>query len=112
MHTDQKDSLQAPLSDTNQTILLVLNIIPELEEDLVDYLLSLDRLSGFTSYATHGHGEQEMTITEEVLGRRKRMQFEIIIDVNDANTLLDGLQENVGTGIHYWQLPLVTSGRI
>ena len=39
-------------------VLLVLNITPELEEELVDYLLSCEKVGGFTSYPVHGHGEQ------------------------------------------------------
>ena len=36
--------------------LLVLNIPPELEEDLVDYLLSRPSVTGFTSFRVYGHG--------------------------------------------------------
>ena len=36
--------------------MLVLNIRPELEEDLVDFLLAREGVAGFTSYHGRGHG--------------------------------------------------------
>lgn len=39
--------------------LLVLNITPELEEELVDYLLSREEVGGFTSYPVHGHEKKK-----------------------------------------------------
>ncbi|WP_461518626.1 DUF3240 family protein [Porticoccus sp.] len=93
------------------TTLLVLNITPELEEDLVDYLLSSTEVSGFTSYPVHGHGEQHnLSIAEQVSGRRKRIQFEILLPEEYSAEVLAGLAEQVGKGIHYWQLPVLRSG--
>ncbi len=95
------------------TTLLVLNITPELEEDLVDYLLSSAEVSGFTSYPVHGHGEQHnLSIAEQVSGRRKRLQFEILLAEEQAKNLIAGLTDQVGRGIHYWQLPVIASGRV
>ncbi|WP_461516350.1 DUF3240 family protein [Porticoccus sp.] len=95
------------------TTLLVLNITPELEEDLVDYLLSSADVSGFTSYPVHGHGEQHnLSIAEQVSGRRKRLQFEILLAEEQAKNLIAGLTDQVGRGIHYWQLPVIASGRV
>ena len=37
--------------------ILMLNVAPELEEDLVDYLLSIEQIVGFTSYTVYGHGQ-------------------------------------------------------
>lgn len=93
--------------------LLALNIIPELEEELVDYLLSLEEVSGFTSYPVHGHGEQgRLSIAEQVAGRRKRMQFEILLPEEHVDAVIAGLTGEVGKGIHYWQLPVARSGRL
>ena len=83
--------------------LLVLNITPELEEELVDYLLSREEVGGFTSYPVHGHGAQgRLSIAEQVSGRRKRVQFEILLPE----------PQEVGKGIHYWQLSVIRSGHL
>ena len=87
--------------------LLVLNIPPALEDDMVDYLLELEEIKGFTSFVAQGHGGGErLTVTEQVSGRRKRVQFEIIIDADLADKVIAGLSACVGKDIAYWQLPV------
>ena len=88
--------------------LLTLNLPPTLEEDLVDYLLALDIHSGFTSYQAMGHGEHtNLTIAEQVSGRRKRVQFEILLDdETEAQKIIAGLASEVGRDIRYWQIPV------
>jgi len=79
----------------------------------VDYLLSLEEVGGFTSYPVHGHGEQgRLSIAEQVSGRRKRVQFEILLPEQQVDNLIAGLAEEVGKGIHYWQLPVMRSGHL
>ena len=94
--------------------LLVLNIRPELEEDLVDYLLARDGVAGFTSYHARGHGEvnEEMSLAEQVSGRRQRLQFEILMDDVDVQKLVDGLADEVGRDIVYWQQMVSNNGRV
>lgn len=93
--------------------LLILNIPPELEDEMVDYLLSLKDAGGFTSYPVRGHGEhQYLSIAEQVSGRRKRVQFELILPEAATSTVLGGLKEQVGTDIFYWQQPVAASGRL
>lgn len=88
-------------------ILLVLNIPPALEDDMVDYLLEMEEVRGFTSFAAQGHGGgEQLTVTEQVSGRRKRVQFEIIIDEEIADRVIAGLSTRVGKDIAYWQLPV------
>lgn len=93
--------------------LLVLNIAPELEDQLVDYLLSIPNLDGFTSYPARGHGEhRQMSVAEQVTGRRKRVQFELILAPAQSDAVLGGLREQVGTDIYFWSHPISTSGHI
>ncbi|MAM71749.1 MAG: hypothetical protein CMP91_11475 [Gammaproteobacteria bacterium] len=93
--------------------LLVLNINPELEEELVDYLLAQPKVSGFTSYHVHGHGAfPDMSLAEQVTGRRKRIQLEVMLDKVDVSTTLGGLKTKVGTDIVYWEQAISNSGRI
>lgn len=93
--------------------LLVLNIPPELEDQLVDYLLTIPGLSGFTSYPCRGHGENRcMSVAEQVTGRRKRIQFEMILSVELIASVLKNLRHQVGTDIYFWQQPISASGHI
>ena len=94
--------------------LLVLNIRPELEEDLVDYLLAREGVAGFTSYHARGHGivNEEMSLAEQVSGRRNRLQFEILMDEADVQSLVDGLAEEVGRDIVFWQQMVSNAGRV
>ena len=91
--------------------LLVFNTNPELEEDLVDFLLSLSCVSGFTSYPVRGHGHHHnLTLAEQVSGRRKRLQVEVILQEEDIEHVLAGMAENVGRDINWWRFPVVASG--
>ena len=93
--------------------LLILNTRPELEEDLVDYLLSLSCVSGFTSYPVRGHGHhQNLSVAEQVSGRRKRLQVELMIEEDAVPTVLSGLVENVGRDINWSRMPVMDSGML
>ena len=93
-------------------VLLALNIKPELEEDMVDYLLAREGVGGFTSYHARGHGDHlNMSLSEQVSGRRKRLQFEILMDDSQVSGLLEGLTENVGTDILYWTQSISEIGK-
>lgn len=93
--------------------LLVLNTLPELEEDLVDYLLSQDCVHGFTSYPVRGHGHHaDLSVAEQVSGRRKRLQVEMLLDENEVDCVLEGLAENVGRDIAWWTTPVGASGHL
>jgi nitrogen regulatory protein PII len=94
-------------------VLLVLNINPELEEDMVDYLLGLVDVEGFTSCPVRGHGKHgNMSLSEQVSGRRKRLQMELLIGQEAAETVLDGIRASVGRDIVWWIQPVINSGRI
>lgn len=93
--------------------MLVLNISPALEEDLIDYLLSLKAVKGFTSYEARGHGSDlELSIAEQVSGRQKRLQFELLIDAGEIKNLLAGLSTEVGKDIAYWEQVIDNIGHI
>lgn len=87
--------------------MLVLNASPALEEDLVDYLLEHPGIEGFTSFAGYGHGSNsDMSVTEQVTGRRKRVQFQIIMDAGDVEQVTSGLGNRIGRDIVFWQVPV------
>ena len=91
---------------------LVLNVPPELEEGMVDYLLNHEQ-KGFTSYPVRGHGEHKnLSIAEQVTGRRKRVQFELIVEENLVQVLLGGLGNEVGRDVFWWLQPVLASGHV
>ncbi|HAJ76735.1 MAG TPA: DUF3240 domain-containing protein [Gammaproteobacteria bacterium] len=93
--------------------MLVLNLMPELEEDMVDFLLANPHVGGFTSYRTRGHGEHaNMSLAEQVSGRRRRLQFEVILEEAAISELVGGLAEGVGKDILYWQQAISNLGKV
>lgn len=93
-------------------VLLIINLPPALEEDLVDYLLSIDSVEGFTSYAVQGHGDhRNLSVAEQVSGRRSRVQFEMVIDQNDFEPITSSLGKAVGKDLLYWLMPVLDIGR-
>lgn len=97
-----------------QQCLLRLNIPPDLEEDVVDLLLTTDDIPGFQSYPIRGHGRVgAMTIAEQVEGRRNRVQFEVVLDDERLESVLQKLKEALPVpDIIYWVLPISASGRL
>ena len=92
---------------------LILTVPPSLEDELVDYLLSLESVSGFTSYPVRGHGEnRQLSIAEQVTGRQKRIQFELILATEDVPRVLGGLKQHVGGDIFFWYQDINGSGRL
>jgi hypothetical protein len=92
--------------------MLILMTSPALEEDMVDFLLDHPHVEGFTSLAAYGHGHTAaMSVTEQVAGRRKRVQFQIIMDVGAADSLTQELTGRVGQDVVFWQVPVSGLGR-
>ena len=93
--------------------MLVLNIPPELEDDLIDYLLSLGPVTGFTSYDTRGHGNDvRLSVAEQVSGRRRRLQFELLIEEEAIPNLIENLSTAVGKDITYWEQLISNVGQV
>lgn len=94
--------------------LLRLNIPPDLEEDVVDLLLTTDDVPGFQSCPIRGHGRVgAMTIAEQVEGRRNRVQFEVVLDSERLGPVLQKLKKALPVpDIIYWVLPILASGRL
>mgnify|MGYP005985545305 CR=1 FL=1 len=86
---------------------------PEREDDRFDYLLSIEQIVGFTSYTVYGHGQhQGLSVAEQVSGRRKRSQYELIVKKSIIPLIISGLAEAVGRDIIYWQQPVSNFGRL
>lgn len=99
--------------DAQALCMLVLNAAPALEEELIDYLLLLEEVEGFTSYAVYGHGQHGgLTTAEQVTGKRKRIQYELLVATQNVPVILAGLAEAVGRDIVYWQQAVSNFGRV
>jgi len=81
---------------------------------VVDLLLASGEIPGFQSYPTRGHGQVgAMTIAEQVEGRRNRVQFEVVLESEQLEALLNKLKVALPVpDIIYWVLPVSESGRL
>lgn len=97
----------------NKQYLVFINIPPALEGLMVDNLLMLEFERGFCGFPiyAHHHENKGLSITEQVTGRQKRIQFQIYVDGMNLALLLANLRENFsGTKIQYWVTPVFDSG--
>jgi len=95
--------------------LLAIVVSPKLEEEMVDWLLEKEDLSGFSSMSidSHGSGTEEMNIAEQVTGRQRKIMFHVYGREDTMPALMDELQIRFKkTGIHYWLMPLLGSGHL
>jgi hypothetical protein len=103
------------MDETNASIVAVtVNVLPALEERVVDWLLSRDA-PGFTSYAAHGHGatSAELSIAEQVSGRQRRVEFRIEVAAAALEAFLDALAADfAGTDLYFLVSPLLRSGHL
>jgi len=104
------------VSESNHTEALVtLNVPPELEEPIVDWLLAREDSTGFTSVTVYGHSTRhdDLSPTEQVSGRQRRQQFQIQIQADSVAAFIDSIRESFGAaGIHFWVLPLILGGHL
>ena len=95
--------------------LVTLNVPPSLEEAVVDSLLLLEEELGFSSFTVnaHHHENKGLSLAEQVTGRQKRLRFQMYVDQNDLNVLVEQLKQDFsGSGIQYWVMPVVINGVI
>ncbi len=87
---------------------------PELEDDLVDFLLEAASDLGFTSLPAFGHGTHAaMSIAEQVRGKRRRVLFQVVGDGAALDALVRQLGETLpGADVHYWIEPVRRAGRL
>ena len=95
--------------------LLTLVASPSLEETLIDWLLTQENISGFSSVEIYGHGARStgLSIYEQVTGRQKRIQFQIHTEINIASNMVEALKLKFPhTGLHYMLTPVISAGQI
>ena len=88
---------------------------PAIEEKLLDLLLMQPDSTVFTSTPTAAHGldHQHLGQMEQVLGRARATEVQVIIDEAEKDALLETLrQQFAGAGLRYWLTPVVEAGEI
>lgn len=94
-----------------------LNLIcpPAVEEKLLDALLESEDSEVFTSVQVHSHGAPHgrLSAQEQVMGRSRATQIQILLSEQGLAQLLERVQrEFTGTGIRYWASPVALEGEI
>ena len=101
-------------SVNSPSVIVTLNIVPALEERVVDWLLSRDD-GGFTSRSAHGHSSRHdlLTAAEQVSGRQRRVQFQVQIEGTRYEAFVGELRDQFsGTDLHYWVVPVLAAGQL
>ncbi len=96
------------------TVLLTLVVAPEQAEAMIDWLLDHPAVQGFSSQDGSGHGSdpQRLNVEEQVVGRRPRVFFTLLLRAASAQDLLVQLRSDfAGREVHYWLTPVLDSGR-
>ena len=86
---------------------------PTVEEKLLDVLLANAGSDVFTSTPTHSHGSGQgrLSATEQVMGRSRAMQINVLLTTDALGQLRELLQRDfAGTGVRYWATPLAFEG--
>lgn len=100
---------------TNPDSCLTIVFPQELEENLIDLLLSHpDLASGFTTLQVEGHGSGATyrNVFERVRGRTRHVQMQIVLARNDAERLLQHMKTALpNREIAYWISPVLEFGR-
>ena len=86
---------------------------PAIEEKLLDTLLATAGNEVFTSTPTFSHGTApgRWSTTEQVMGRSRAMQVNVLLTNDELGQLRQLLQRDfAGTGVRYWATPLAFDG--
>lgn len=80
-----------------QRVLALVTVSPNLEELVIDVLLTHESTSAFTSVAAHGHGgtHTSLSLAEQVAGRKKQVQFQIELMEDEAIALISKLEDAI-----------------
>ena len=99
-------------TSATEDVLVVLNILPALEERIVDFLLAR-RGAGFTSFPVSGHSTRHegLSAAEQVTGQQRRQQFSVQMPADSVDGFLAELRGSLGAAdVRFWVLPVLRSG--
>lgn len=98
-----------PTQNETKNQLLVLIVPVDIKDDLVDTLISLDYISGFSFTEIGGYSKthSQYDISEQVQGYRKLQRFEVIHSANYEQFILDSLTKVCKKAhVRYWISPI------
>ena len=104
-----------PTAPAAEPVMLLIVAPPSLEESLVDWLMQNLPESGFTTLEADGHGSdpRHMSAAERVAGRRRNVQFQVLIDRSKAERVVDMLRASFGSaGLVWCLLPTLGFGHL
>ena len=85
------------------------------KDDLIDLLMGLEQVSGFTLSEVSGfsHEHAQYDIAEQVAGYRQLYRIDVLHNPEQLNVLLQALK-GLGTanGIRYWVTPVLEAGKL
>ncbi len=87
----------------------------EVEEKLLDTLLTAVEGEVFTSTPTFSHGTAQgrLSNVEKVMGRSRSVQVQIVTTDNALASLIELLEQRFkGTGLRYWASALSLEGEV
>lgn len=100
----------------NDPCIVYIVIAPAIEDIVVDWLLGNVPQRGFTCVPAFGHGEdqEQMSTTEKIVGRVRRVQIEILCPNRpDADDLLARLGAAFPAVVmQYWIQAVIAHGRL
>ena len=97
----------------NKSELLILIAPNEIKDDIVDQLIGLSQLSGFSLSEINGYSREHshFDIREQVEGYRKFHRFEIFLGSDETAAVLMSLKSVCASAaVRYWVLPVLTAG--
>lgn len=101
------------MQHSQSQVMVVLSVRPALEEPIVDWLLAWNGGCDFSrlEVAEHSASHEHLNAAERVLGRQKRLQFELRLPAQELDALLASARSRFGgADVHYWILPLLGEG--
>lgn len=87
----------------------------EVEEELLDTLLTIVEGEVFTNSPTFSHGTAQgrLSSVEKVVGRSRSAQVQIVTTDEEMASLTELLKQRFkGTGLRYWASALSTEGEV
>lgn len=95
--------------------LLVLLVPVDLHDEMVDTLMALDSISGFTVQAAGGFSREHsrFSLAEQVEGSRRLSRFEVLHESSARPALLSALAPVAGRErLRYWVVPVIEQGHL
>jgi hypothetical protein len=97
----------------NELHVLVVMVPASLRDEVVDTLIGLEALSGFTLFEVAGYGREHshFNLQERVAGYRRVYRFEVLHAAGQRSLLFEALARASGAeALRYWVTPVLEEG--